>query len=100
MAMYYWDSEMFRRSSAKRRKLEGEVVVDNKKKLFELLKNPMYSDSKESQKIKIILQRNSILMTDVLYRDMCNIIIGGDPKSRAIRALYSEIGIYYSGGKR
>ena len=39
--------------------------------------------------------KNGLIVPDKLYRDLKDIIVGGDPKKRTTRAIHSRIGIEY-----
>lgn len=95
LAMYYYDTQMFRRNTKTRKKLEGEQEKDWKKEFYEIYNDPRYKDKKEREDIKKILVKNGLIVPDKLYRDLKDIIVGGDPKNRTKRAIYSRIGTEY-----
>lgn len=89
LAMYYWDSEMFRRSTPKRRKLEGEAVRDYEREFWERVRSS--EDQKTCRKLQNLVMMNSTIMDNLLFKKLCEIIESGDPKSRTYRALFAEL---------
>jgi predicted phosphoadenosine phosphosulfate sulfurtransferase len=97
LAMYYWDSEMFRRSTKKRKRLEKKTdAVDWKTKYLNELKNPVVQKKSEYRSTLVIVRKFSMIMTDNHYMQLYNILVSGDPKNRAVRAVYSNIFSVYS----
>lgn len=90
MAMLYFDTELFRRQK-KNNQAKKDEEVDYKSKLFEMLKEKWRFDNKSMQYVKKRINRILIKYGPFLnqkdYKELCNIVIGGDPKGRAIRAL-------------
>jgi len=92
----YWDSEMFRRRSRKRRTLDDDSEIDYKDEVLRLLSNiPENFNSKGLRKsaeyVKRLLIRCSGHLDETAYRKAYDILIAGDPKNRSIRALQSSI---------
>lgn len=90
MAMLYFDTEMFRRQK-KNKQAKKDEEVDYKNKLFEMLKEKWRFDNKSMQYVKKRINRILIKYGPFLnqkhYKELCNIVIGGDPKGRTLRAL-------------
>ena len=95
LAMHYFDSEMFRRRTAKRRKLEaGSVAVNWRDKYYEAIKRDDCPLDKEAiRAIQGIILKHSASMTQKLYKELYGAAVSGDPKKRTIRAVSSKCGI-------
>lgn len=94
----YWDSEMFRRKSSHRRKLEQSQKpnVDYKKELIRLLSDIDKNFNTEHKRTVALRYRNVLLrfhsmMTEKHYKEMYEALIAGDPKLRTLRAFYYAI---------
>jgi predicted phosphoadenosine phosphosulfate sulfurtransferase len=96
LAMYYWDSELFRRSSSRRKRLEAEQKINWREKFYDKLRNYEDPSKQEYKKVVTILTKYSgIPLSDKVWRGLYEILVAGDPKARSIRSVYSEIGRYY-----
>lgn len=98
LAMLYWDSEMFRRQTRKRKALEDdEQKKDYKELLLDLLfRHPeRYYIPKDTAKHLQNWKNFVITSFDMLDQKYCKTafeaILYGDPKSRVLRALYSTV---------
>lgn len=98
LAMLYWDSEMFRRQTRKRKALENdEQKKDYKELLLDLLfRHPeRYYIPKDTAKHLQNWKNFVITSFDMLDQKYCKTafeaILYGDPKSRVLRALYSTV---------
>lgn len=96
LASLYWDSEMFRRNTAARKKNEKSEEKDYKKLTMELLSdidNNVEGSEKQkiAKKYKKFILSNSKLMNNKTFRDCYNAIIAGDPKSRVLRSMYTRV---------
>lgn len=98
LTLLYWDSEMFKRRTRKRRELEsGEPAKDYKtecrKMLFE--ENEKYFSIPSTRKTwnayRTFFIRNSAVMTNDHFRIMHDAMLAGDPKLRSLRALYTSV---------
>lgn len=94
LAMLYYDTELFRRQKQNKQAQKDEDV-DYKAKTLELLNNDAFfttKSQKATQKnIKRLVVLHSALLTNKIYKQMYNTLIGGDPKNRNFRALYTQI---------
>lgn len=97
LASMYWESEMFRRSTRGRSRLPSEQGRDWKKEVLDMLKdkNSPYAQSASKRKL-FDMARNFVVKMGMFmianhYKTLRNILIAGDPKKRAIRALYSSV---------
>ena len=97
LAALYWDSEMFGRTSRKRKDLEGNnEEVDYKGKLLHLFNNAdTYFTTPHKREIakryrKFFIQVGAIATPDD-YKKIYEGLISGDPKSRTLRALYHQV---------
>lgn len=94
MAMLYFDTELFRRQK-KNKQAKKDEEVDYKNKLFEMLKEEWRFDNKSMQTVKKRVNRILIkygpFLNNKHYKELCNLVIGGDPKGRTGRSI--EIGI-------
>jgi predicted phosphoadenosine phosphosulfate sulfurtransferase len=98
LVLLYWDSEMFRRSSRKRRELEsGEEPKDYRAMCEDLLflHPERYTIAADTRKLlhlwrKLFIKSYGIATNDQ-YRRMYEGVLYGDPKLRVYRILYSSI---------
>ncbi len=104
LVLLYWDSEMFRRSSNKRRKLEaGEDAKDYcalcKDILF--LNTGKYTIARDTKKRlsnwRSLFLKTYGVATQRHYKRMYEAILYGDPKSRVLRILWTMIYTDYNG---
>ena len=98
LTLLYWDSEMFKRSTRKRRELEGdEPLKDYKAECKKMLftESDKYFGIQSMKKVHTAYRafyiRNSAVMTNDNFRAMHDAIIAGDPKLRSLRALYTTV---------
>ena len=98
LTLLYWDSEMFKRRTRKRRELEGDVPVKDykaecKKMLF--VDADKYFSIQSMEKVhrayRNFYVKNSSVMTNDHFRMMHDAILAGDPKLRSLRALYTTV---------
>jgi predicted phosphoadenosine phosphosulfate sulfurtransferase len=102
IAALYWDSEMFGRSSNKRRELEEGVTVekDYKAELIKLFNNmDVYFTTprkkKVAEKYRKLFMNTSTFTKEKDYKDLYEALIKGDPKLRAYRAVFQNIYVRY-----
>lgn len=98
LVLLYWDSEMFRRSSRKRRELEADEAPKDYRAMCEdlLFLHPERYTIAEDTKKKLGLWRRLFIKsygiaTDDQYRRMYEGVLYGDPKLRVYRILFSSI---------
>jgi len=96
LAALYWDSEMFGRSSGKRKKLEGNVSKDYKSELLKLFGNmDLYFDTHHKKYIANAYKKFFISVSAVAdekdFKSIYEGLISGDPKLRTLRALHTRI---------
>lgn len=101
LASLYWDSEMFRRSSARRRKIENEVEVDYQKLTMKLLSDidkNFNSERRKAEALSLLNRINSVahMMIPKDWKVAHAILIAGDPKARSTRGLVSNVLSRYS----
>lgn len=101
LTLLYWDSEMFKRSTRKRRALEdGLPEKDYKEECRKILflEPSKYFTNASTQKTwreyRKFYIKNSQAMTNADFRKMHDAMLAGDPKLRSLRALYTSV---YSG---
>ena len=93
----YWDTEMFGKSTKKRRQLENkEEEKDYKKLVFDLMKNPPKDFNKNQLHLIREFKRDMVLvdysLCDVkVYKEIYECIATGDPKDRKKRAITSNV---------
>lgn len=102
LASLYWDSEMFRTVRSKRKKAPGKedevdlLEDDPRAKVFEFLNNrDNYSGKVRLADIKTMkhtIYKFQDEITDREWRKIYAILVGGDPKHRASRALNMALG--------
>ena len=99
MAMLYYDTELFRRQK-KNKQAKKDEEVDYKNKFFEILKEEWRFDNKPMKMVKKQINRLLIKYGPFLnqkhYKELCNIVIGGDPKGRTLRSLEMRLYAYVS----
>lgn len=106
LASLYWDSEMFGRRTKTRAALEDEGGKDYKAVLIEMFSNmDKYFDTPQKRKLgeqfKTFFMRSSAIITPDDCKNIYDVIIRGDPKRRAFRALYQSVyGRYIEDAKR
>ena len=99
LAALYWDSEMFRRSSKTRNVLEDKR--DYKAEVFKLLNNPQKNfitkgSLENAQRIIHLLIKYGPMIEEKTYKTIYDCLVGGDPKQRTLRGLYTTINMTYS----
>jgi hypothetical protein len=98
IALLYYDTEMFRRSSKNRRKLETQSDnKDYKKMICELLSNidanfdtPAKREIAKSYK-NIVLRLQNMDVSDKNYKILYEGLKSGDMKKRVLRAVFNNI---------
>ncbi|MCR5823749.1 MAG: phosphoadenosine phosphosulfate reductase family protein, partial [Lachnospiraceae bacterium] len=107
LAALYWDSEMFGRSTAARRKNEaGETEKDYKAALLELFSDMDGNFNTPHKRYVAERYRNFFMSAATIadqkdYKAIYEGLISGDPKFRTFRALYQRIyGKYINGAKQ
>lgn len=98
LALLYWDSEMFHRSTAKRRKMESNEPPKDYKALLKklLFEEPdKHFTNPKTRKVadayrKLYIKAYSV-MTVRHFKKMYEALTAGDPKLRSMRALYTDI---------
>ena len=103
MVALYWDSEMFGRSTRKRRTIEkNEPKKDYKKELSKLLSNIEANFNTPHKRDVARRYRGLFLKMDGIaqekhYKRMYEALIAGDPKLRTFRAVQQSV---FSDGRR
>lgn len=99
LAQLYWDSEMFKRSSKRRKQIEKdeETPKDYKALVLDICRNPdKYANSKKKK--AVILQYKKMIlkscgyMSEGVWKRAYEALIAGDPKLRTLRALSTQLG--------
>lgn len=92
MAMLYYDTELFRRS---RKSKEDEIPVDYKANVLERLADTKRSRTPSMASTELackkLLFRHASIMQPQHWKTMNDILVGGDPKHRAVRSLINAI---------
>lgn len=103
LVLLYWDSEMFRRSTRKRRELEQESEKKDYRALCEdlLFLHPENYTIASDTKTKLRSWRNLFVKSfgianNAHYKKMYEGLLYGDPKSRILRILWTSIYEDYS----
>ena len=98
LALLYWDSEMFHRSTVKRRKLEADQEKKDYKALCKevLFDNPgKYFHTRDRMELaksyKKLYIKGFSFMQQKHFKKMYEAIMAGDPKKRTLRAIYTDI---------
>ena len=100
--MLYWDSEMFHRTTRKRRELEGKDTKDYRALLKEMLFerpadffNTPHKRDVAKQYRKLFIRMDGMARPRD-YRKMYEGLVAGDPKLRTLRAIYQDISCAYA----
>ena len=96
MVSLYWDSEMFRRRTARRRAMEAKVEaapIDYKARVFTMLRDiPAHFPTHHAQEIarsyRNVLLQMELSLDD--YRRIHDALIAGDPKARTRRSIATQ----------
>lgn len=97
LAAMYWDSEMFGRTTANRKRSEGsDEKVDYKKKVWDLLsdidKNFRTEGLRKNAKnLRKLVIHDGTVINQRRYKAIYNSLISGDPKMRNYRAILTSI---------
>ena len=95
LASLYWDSELFRRGKTKttKSKVADETPRDWRKEVFDFMANRENQISRKNEiaKIKNLIIKFSYCFKERHWHDAYQILVGGDPKLRAVRGLMSTI---------
>jgi predicted phosphoadenosine phosphosulfate sulfurtransferase len=99
LAALYWDSEMFRHSSQKRRSYEEPK--DYKAGVFKLLNNHQKNfltkgSLGNAKKIIQLLIKYGSIIEEKTYKNIYDCLVGGDPKQRTLRGLITNINAQYT----
>jgi predicted phosphoadenosine phosphosulfate sulfurtransferase len=99
LAALYWDSEMFRRSTKTRKRMEDGK--DYKAEVFQLLNNSKKhfvtkGSLKNAHAVIQFLIKYSSIIEPYMYERIYNCLVGGDPKQRTLRALIVQSTLYYA----
>lgn len=106
LAALYWDSEMFGRSSRKRKESEqGQEQKDYKQELINLFDHMEIFDTPHKRRVAERYRNFFIAVSAIATPEDCKHIyeglISGDPKMRTFRALYQRIyGRYINNAKK
>ena len=91
LASMYWDSEMFRRSTSRRRQTETDTVDYKTKVLFWLGDIDKHFDTKSKRDLATYLFRRisniAHMMSPKEWKLAYEILVAGDPKQRSARGL-------------
>lgn len=103
LTLLYWDSEMFKRSTRSRSKLEGsEPKKDYKALLVDMLfthperyfTNP--GTRKVAENYRRFYIKNADVMSDKHRKTMYEALLAGDPKLRTLRAMFTSVYTAYA----
>lgn len=106
LAALYWDSEMFGRRTKTRTVLEDEGERDYKAIVMEMFSNvPKYFNTPKKRRlamqVKTFFMRSSAIITQDDCKSIYDLLVRGDPKRRAFRALYQSVyGRYIEDAKK
>lgn len=102
----YWDTEMFGKRTAKRRKLEdkNEAKKDYKKLVFEMLSKPKNLDTNDKKELakrfKMQIVRFGYAISQKLYKEIYECLLTGDPKRRKYRSIFLKLQIDRVNGEK
>lgn len=89
----YWDTEMFGRNTRKRKQLEGDASdkKDYRKLAMEIIMSENPEHPKLAKKLQHVVVKASHIMDQSDWREIYQVLITGDPKSRKFRAIVQKI---------
>ena len=103
LAALYWDSEMFRRRTVRRRRTEKSKPegIDYKKKLIELFADidaNFNTPHKRwiARRYRGLFRSIHLVATEKDFRVMYEALVAGDPKRRTLRAIYPAVFTSYA----
>ncbi len=97
IAMLYWDSEMFGRSTRKRKEIEKNLEQkDYKQEIIKMFSDmeryfPSKSKMRVANKYRLLFLRIGVFATEKDYKEMYEALVKGDPKFRTYRALFNTV---------
>lgn len=96
LAAMYWDSDMFRRSTATRRELEEDTGKDYKQMVLELIQNKDGQFNTPEKRAVLRGYRQSLIQIQLVmlpqdWRTFYEALLAGDPKQRRIRGLVASV---------
>ena len=95
LAALYWETEMFRSVGGKGQAAEDESPRDWKAECMKQLRSPELQTSRTGfalyRAARTFIMAQGMYFDDRLWRDLYGILVAGDPKLRAVRALYSRV---------
>jgi len=98
IAALYWDSEMFGRTSKRRKELEGDTTnqKDYKAELLTMFGNMATffttpAKMKVADKYRKLFIRIATFATERDYRELYESLVKGDPKLRSYRAIHQNV---------
>lgn len=107
LVLLYWDSEMFRRQSRKRKELESQEDAKDYKALCKdilFLNTDKYTIAPDTKKHlanwRTLFIKTSGVAKEKHYKQMYEGLLYGDPKSRVLRILWSNIYRDYNPSKK
>lgn len=102
LVLLYWDSEMFRRSSEKRRELEGKETSKDYKALLEdvlFVNTDKYlippDTFKQLKHWRSLYKKTYGIAENHHYKRMYEALLYGDPKNRVLRIMWNNIFLDY-----
>ena len=92
----YWDTEMFRRETKRRKELEDGINTDYKSKFIEVINHPnKYFKNKHAlgmaKQYRNLYLTKGQYFTDKHFKKAYAGLMGGDTKGRTLRALTTEV---------
>jgi predicted phosphoadenosine phosphosulfate sulfurtransferase len=95
MVSLYWDSEMFRRRTRKRREIEKKSADDKREKVWALLRDIERNFSTPKKRAVAEQYRRLLLRKPYVanehYEKIYDALIAGDPKRRSFRAIFADV---------
>ena len=96
LAMLYFDTELFKRSKSRGTGRKNDETDWKKKCLDYLNDGSKFVTKKQKELRKRTLNRilgDSLYLTQKEYKELYNMLVGGDPKLRTLRAVYNSCGM-------
>ncbi|MBD3276842.1 MAG: phosphoadenosine phosphosulfate reductase family protein [Candidatus Aegiribacteria sp.] len=91
LAMYYWDTEMFRRTTRNRKELDSTGMDVSKAQVMEKMKMLKERDLKLYRTARRFMIRYEHIFTQATWDKLYGICVAGDVKQRNMRGLYSTL---------
>lgn len=92
LAMVYWDSEMFRRSTNTKKESGNKSIADHRVWALKHMHDLKGNDDRLHHYVTMFVTLHGDRLNSKGWEILCGVIKAGDPKNRTIRTLYNYLG--------